>query len=399
MGGETGAVKQAAKGDPQLNRRTRLDRVKRLVVKIGSSSLTTADNQLDTQVLQNLTDDVAALKRQGREVAIVSSGAVAAGMGQLGLVERPQAIGDLQAVAAVGQVRLMATYEELFARQGLALGQVLLTAEDILDNRQRYVNLENTFSRLFSYGAVPVINENDSVAVAELKRTIGENDALAAYVTNLIRAQLLIVLSDVEGLYTEYGAGGPRGELMRYVHYGDTEMEKVIAPAKSRQGSGGMETKVRAAKLLMVCGEMSIIAHARRHRLVDIMAGQELGTLFVPPPKRLQSRKRWIAFAAPTKGRVVVDGGAQRAIATQGKSLLPAGVVGCGGAFKSGEVVRVENEKGTEVARGLVNYGSSEIQRIAGCTLAQVEKLLNRPGREVIHRDDLVLFDAPIGIN
>ena len=382
------------KAEAELDRRTRLDQVKRLVVKVGSSSLTTGENQLDLQVMQNLVEDVAELRRQGREVAIVSSGAVAAGMGQLGLTDRPQAIGDLQAVAAVGQVRLMATYQQLFSRQNLSLGQVLLTAEDILESRRRYVNLERTFSRLFSYGAVPVINENDSVAVAELKRTIGENDALAAYVANLVQAQLLVVLSDVEGLYTEYGDGGPNGELIRYVHYGDTEMEKAAAPAKSRQGSGGMTTKLRAAKLLMVCGEMSIIAHARRHRLVDIMAGDELGTLFVPPAKRLQSRKRWIAFAAPAKGCVVVDRGAQEAIATQGKSLLPVGVVGCRGHFDSGEVVRVENEGRTELARGLANYSSQELDRIAGRSLAQVEGILNRPSREVIHRDDLVLFDG-----
>ena len=372
--------------------RPRMSQVKRLVVKIGSSSLTTRRYKLNRSVIRQLVRDVVALRERGIEVAIVSSGAVAAGMGCLGLEMRPRAIADLQAVAAVGQNLLMNAYENLFRRSGVPIGQVLLAAGDILDDRRRYLNLENTFRSLFSYGAVPIINENDSVAVTELKRQIGENDMLAAYVSNLIRAQLLVILSDVEGLYTAYGPKGPEGELIRQVRHGEDDLERVIGTPESKVGSGGMETKLRAARLLMACGEMTVIAHARRHRLLDIVEGEELGTLFIPFDKKLKSRKRWIAFASACRGNVVVDRGAQRAISEQDKSLLPAGVIACQGDFEAGDVIRVENEKQEELARGLIRYNSNDLGRILGKSSPEVEELLGRPALEVIHRDDLVLF-------
>ena len=371
--------------------RERLRRVRRLVVKIGSSSLTRgSSSELDGKIIDQLAADVAELRRQGLEVAVVSSGAVAAGMGRLGLGERPRAIADLQAAAAIGQNLLMNRYEAAFKRHGIAVGQVLLTAEDILDDRQRYLNLRNTFRSLFSFGAVPVINENDSVAVAELKLTIGENDSLAAYVANLVHAELLVILSDVEGLYPSYGADGPGGELIPEVEE-DTDVETAVGTSSTQFGRGGMETKIRAARLLMRCGEMTVIAHARKHRLPEILAGQELGTLFLPSRKRLGSRKRWIGFASPCKGSVAIDGGAEHAIRDLGKSLLVAGVVGCSGEFKPGDVIRVENRRKTEVARGLTRYDSEEIARVLGKSSADVEAALGRPAIEVIHRDDLVL--------
>ena len=370
----------------------RMNKVKRLVVKVGSRVVMGGSNQLDRRVLQRLADDVVALKERGLEVAVVSSGAVAAGMGRLGLESRPTAITELQAVAAVGQNLLMSTYEGLFKRHDVAVGQVLLTAEDILEDRQRYLNLCNTFRQLFAYGAVPVINENDSVAVAELKRTFGENDALAAYVANLIRAELLVIFSDVDGLYPAYGPDGPEGEIIATVD-GGTDLDTLaLGHGTSQVGSGGMQTKVKAARLLMACGEMTVIAHGSRHRLLDILDGEPLGTLFKPARKRLGSRKRWIGFASPCKGSLTVDNGAERAITKQGSSLLPAGVLDHDGCFAPGDVVRVKNIRNAEVARGLTRYASEEIERIRGKSSPEVERELGRPALEVIHRDDLVLI-------
>ena len=373
------------------SRAERMASVKRLVVKIGTSSVVGSANQLDRRLMGRLVKDVVALRERGLEVALVSSGAVAAGVGRLELTQRPRAIAELQAAAAVGQSLLMRAYEGLFKRYGVAVGQVLLTAEDILEDRQRYVNLKNTFRQLFAYGVVPVINENDSVAVAELKRSIGENDILAAYVANLVHAELLVVLSDVEGLYSEYGSDGPTGELIRQVDGDDPDIEKVIGRTGSRMGSGGMETKIKAARLLMACGEMTVIAHARKHALGRILDGEELGTLFTPSRRRLGSRKRWIGYASPAKGSVVVDRGAERAIREKGGSLLPVGVVACRGQFEAGDVVRVENWRNAEVARGLSRYASGDIERILGKSSPDVEQALGQPAREVIHRDDLVL--------
>ena len=373
-------------------RRELMGPVKRLVVKIGSSSLTTRSHQLNRRVLRQLVGDVVALRERGVEVAIVTSGAVASGMGRLGLERRPRAIADLQAVAAIGQNLLMNAYKTLFRRCDVAVGQVLLTADDILGDRRRYLNLENTFRSLFGYGAVPVINENDSVAVAELKRQIGENDMLAAYVANLIRAQLLVILSDVEGLYAAYGDQGPEGELISRIRAGDPRLGRALARPGSGVGSGGMATKLRAARLLMTCGEMTVVAHGRRHRLPEIVEGREVGTLFLPAGRRLRSRQRWIAFASACKGSVVVDRGAQRAIVERDRSLLPAGVVRCQGDFGAGDAIRVENEAGEELARGLARYGAAELARICGRSSPAIEAELGHPAREVIHRDDLALL-------
>jgi glutamate 5-kinase len=372
--------------------RLRLGQVKRLVVKIGSSSLTRAGNSLDRRVMNRLVEDIAQLRAAGLDVALVSSGAVAAGMGRLGLQERPRQVASLQAAAAVGQNLLMHAYESAFQRRGVTIGQVLLTAGDILDDRRRYLNLRNTFRQLFSYGAVPLINENDSVGVAELKRQIGENDVLAAYVANLVGAELLVLLSDIEGLYAGYGPNGPQGEPLSLVRSGD-DFERMAGRSGSGVGSGGMATKLKAARLMTACGEMALIAHARRHRLVDILAGAPLGTLFVPQGRRLKSRKRWIAFASPHKGTLVVDAGAEAALVHGGKSLLPAGIVACLGRFTDGEVVQVKNEAGSEIARGLSRYDAEEIARLVGHSSGEIAAETGRLSAEVIHRDDLVLLD------
>ncbi|MEW6753169.1 MAG: glutamate 5-kinase [Candidatus Latescibacterota bacterium] len=379
-------------GAERRPRQALMAQVSRLVVKVGSSSLTTRRHQLDRRVLRELVGDVIELRRRGLQVAVVSSGAVAAGMGRLGLESRPRAVCDLQAVAAVGQNLLMQAYKTFFRRGQVPVGQVLLTAEDILEDRRRYLNLRNTFESLFGFGAVPIINENDSVAVAELKRRIGENDMLAAYVTNLIRAQLLIILSDVEGLYAGYGPSGPQGEVIRQVVNGEALPEPASGTRAGGVGSGGIHTKLRAARLLMASGEMTIIAHARRHRLLDLVDGADLGTLFLPAARKLRSRQRWIAFASPCRGSVTVDSGAARAITQQDRSLLPAGVVGCRGDFGAGDVIRIENEKQQELARGVSRYSAMDLRRIFGQSSSQVARELGRPALEVVHRDDLVIL-------
>ena len=369
-----------------------MDRVKRLVVKIGSNVLTTNSHKLSETVVKRMVEDVVELRACGLEVAIVTSGAVAAGMGRMELTKRPEGVGELQALAAIGQVLLMDTYKAKFRSRGVPVGQVLLTAEDILGDRRRYLNLENTFRSLFAYGAVPLINENDSVAVVELKRKLGENDMLAAYVSNLIRADMLVVLSDVDGLYEGFGRKGPEGELVREVRQGGLNLEAMIGRTLSAKGSGGMATKLQAARLLMACGEMTVIAHGRKHRLRDIVAGDEVGTLFVPGGRKLNSRRRWIGFAGECRGSAVVDRGAQRAITERDKSLLPAGVIDCEGEFAAGDVVRIISECGVELGRGLSRYSAPELRRIFGMSSPEVERALGRPALEVIHRDDLVLF-------
>ena len=376
----------------EVPRQALMSKVQRLVVKIGSSTLTTQSHKLDDEVVTQLVGDVSELRSQGLEVAIVTSGAVAAGMGRMELAKRPDDIAQLQALAAIGQVLLMDKYKDQFHRRGVPVGQVLLTAEDILGDRHRYVNLENTFRNLFAYGAVPLINENDSVAVAELRRQLGENDMLAAYVTNLIRADMLVIFSDVEGLYPVFGPHGPEGTLVNQVTPDSLDLEGMIGRSLNGRGRGGMATKLRAARLLMTCGEMAVIAHGRKHRLRHILAGREQGTLFLPTGPKLNSRHRWIGFASQCRGSAVIDRGAQRAIAEQDKSLLPVGVVACEGEFAAGDVVQVIGKHGEKLGRGLCRYSSSDLRRILGLSSPEVASALGHPARAVIHRDDLVLF-------
>ena len=376
-------------GSQVATRVERMARVHRVVVKIGSSSVASDDTPLHMPTIRRLVKEVCQLRDTGVEVALVSSGAVAVGMGRLGLTERPRVVAELQAAAAVGQNLLVHTYESLFARRDVPVGQVLLTAGDILDDRQRYMNLRNTFRELFRLGAVPVINENDSVGVVELKRRLGDNDMLAAYVANLVQAQLLVILSDVEGLYRRYRNGRGEGLIHEATH--DDDMTGVVGRGASRLGRGGMVTKVRAAELLMACGEMTIIAHARKHRLTDIVAGADVGTLFLPQGRRLGSRKRWIGYASPTKGAVIIDDGAVAAITLQNSSLLPAGVTACEGTFAKGEVVRIEDTKRREVGRGVCRYADAELLQVLGRSSEKVQGILGRPAVEVVHRDDMVL--------
>ncbi|MEE3233932.1 MAG: glutamate 5-kinase [Candidatus Latescibacterota bacterium] len=372
--------------------RRQIQNVRRLVVKVGSNVLTTGEQKPNTSVIKQLVQDVIELRARGCEVAIVTSGAVAIGMGRLGLKRRPETISELQALAAVGQSLLMNFYERLFREEGVPIGQVLLTAEDILGGRHRYVNLENTFSSLFGLGAVPIINENDSVSVDELKRQLGENDMLAAYVTNLIKAELLIIMSDIEGLYSGFDAEGPKGDLIREVKDGDFELDSMVGENSSVIGRGGMQTKLQAAKLLMTCGEMTIIAHGRKHRLTRLMDGVSDGTLFLPSGRRLGSRERWIAFASPERGELTVSAVAQHSLLQEFGSLYPIEIISCEGDFSAGDVVRIFSKSGNEIGRGVIQYDFSELCPILGKNLSEIKDIYDRTNVEVIHKDDLVLL-------
>lgn len=369
-----------------------MSKVQRLVVKIGSSTLTTQQYKIDDAVLIQLVEDISELRSQGLEVAIVSSGAVAAGMGRMKLDKRPDHIAQLQALSAIGQVLLMDAYRAKLHDRGVPVGQVLLVAGDILGNRHRYIHLENTFRNLFDYGAVPLVNENDSVAVAELRQQFGENDMLAAYVTNLIQADMLVILSDVEGLYESFGPHGPAGPLVNQVTQDNFDLEEMTYHSPNERGRGGMAAKLRAARLLMACGETVVIAHGRHHRLRHILAGREQGTLFLPTGDKLSSRQRWIGFASDCRGSTEIDHATQHAIVEQGKSLLPVGVVACEGEFAAGDVVQIIGKHGEKLGRGLCRYSSAELRRILGMSSPEVASALGHPARVVIHRDDLVLF-------
>ena len=373
-------------------RKALFKKIKRVVVKVGTRVVTVGEDALSAEHIERIADDVTALRERGLEVAVVSSGAIGAGMRRLGLSERPRAIPELQAAAAVGQSLLMNAYKLAFRRHGSTVGQILLTADDLRD-RNRYVNARNTLEALFRFKVVPIVNENDSVAVDEiLDIRVGDNDTLSAYVANLINADLLVLFSDVDGLYS----GDPRldehARLIPVVDRITPELLECAGGAGSDIGVGGMRTKLRAAEIVTTSGGMMIIADGGSAGLLDLLDGKEVGTLFKSRPGRLKDRKRWIAFAPVQKGSVVVDDGAAKAIESGGKSLLPSGIVEVAGTFDIGEIIDVQHGPGT-VARGVTRYTSDEVQKIRGLKSSQIASTLGRPGDdEVIHRDDMVVL-------
>ncbi|MBM4440648.1 MAG: glutamate 5-kinase [Candidatus Rokubacteria bacterium] len=363
---------------------------RRIVVKVGSGLVTAPHVGPDPDRIERLAADVAAIRR-GREVALVSSGAIATGMARLALAERPRSIPEKQAAAAVGQSALMWQYEIAFKRHGLAVGQVLLTAQDIGD-RTRYLNARNTLLALLGFGVVPIVNENDTVAVEEIK--VGDNDNLSALVASLVEADLLVLLTDVDGLYTADPARDPAATRLDTV---DTITDAVLAMAGVHEDGvsvGGMATKLQAAQKAAASGVPMVIASGREPgMLARILSGEPVGTYFVPKADRLGARKRWIAFAAPPLGRLTVDAGAVRALTRHGRSLLPSGVTEVGGEFSAGDVVAVVDGAGREVARGLVNFDLGELRRIRGAQTHEIEARLGyKSVDEVIHRDNLVIL-------
>lgn len=364
---------------------------KRLVVKVGSNILAKGDEGLDAKRISSIARDIAELHNTGYNVALVSSGAIAAGMVKLGLKERPKDIKFKQAAAAVGQSNLMWAYEKSFGEQGKKVAQVLLTKDDFFD-RKRYINSKNTLTTLFSYGVIPIINENDTVATDEIK--FGDNDHLASLVAGLIEAEKLIILSDVDGLYTEDPKHNPEAKLIEYVEEITPELEAIAKGAGSVVGTGGMYSKLLAAKKAMSQGITVHIINGKKERLLcSLIKGMQCGTTFKPKGERLSLRKSWIAYSSRAKGSVTIDDGAIKAIIYGGKSLLPSGIISVEGNFETGDAIYCLDYKGNRIAKGLTNYSYSEIEKIRGKKTSEIESTLGyKYSDEVIHRDNMVLI-------
>jgi len=366
---------------------------KRVVVKVGSALLVdAAKGRLNRHWLETLADDVAWLRGRGQEVVLVSSGAIALGRRHLGLPVGKLKLEESQAAAAVGQIRLAHAYKELLDAHGIAVAQILLTLGDT-EERRRYLNARGTLNTLLALGAVPVINENDTVATAEIR--YGDNDRLAARVAQMIGADCLVLLSDIDGLYTANPADDPDARFIPHVPEITPQVEAMAGGAGSPMGSGGMQTKIAAAKIAVGAGcHLCIAKGAHEHPLRRVAHGARC-TWFVPSATPLAMRKQWIAGTLNPRGALVVDAGAARAL-HQGKSLLPAGMIGAEGPFDRGDTVRIVDPDGTEIARGISAYSARDAQRIAGRQSADIERVLGFRGREeIVHRDDLVLTKPP----
>lgn len=362
----------------------------RIVVKVGSSVLSNTEGIMQESV-SSLVQSLVRLRRNGKEVVLVTSGAVASGMSRLGMKERPRTIPAKQAAAAVGQIVLMALYEQYFSTYGVRVAQILLTHED-LANRRRYLNAKHTMLTLLEAEVLPIVNENDTVAVEEIQ--FGDNDNLSALVAVLVEADLLIILSDVEGLYSKDPRAHPDAALISLVEQLD-ETVRLNAGGAGVLGRGGMASKLQAAQKAALSGICTIVADGRqKDTLLSIFdPAEEVGTLFLPVADRLTSRKHWIAYALKSAGELVVDAGACVAIRERGRSLLPPGVRAVRGIFSEGECVTCLDDKGHPFARGLVNYSSEALERIKGARTSQVERILGyKVSDEVIHRDDLALL-------
>ncbi len=365
-----------------------------IVIKVGTNVLTRADGTLEPNQVHSLADQIFRLKQAGKKVALVSSGAIGAGMGRLGLKQRPTDLRHLQACAAVGQSFLMRAYEDSLARYGIPTAQILLTAGDF-DNRTRYLNVRNTILTLFESNCLPIINENDTISVAEIR--FGDNDTLAALVTNLIQAPLLILLTVVDGLYSADPNTDPNATLVHTVKQINKDVLEKAGVTKSSLGSGGMKSKLKAARLATMAGESVIMANGSIPGVLDsIFAGELVGTLFLAAEQNMTAWKRWLGWAARPQGKIILDAGALVALSSKGKSLLPIGVAGVSGTFHKGAVVSLCNLEGEEFGRGLSNYSASDIAKIAGKKSDKIIELLGiLPYEEVIHRDNLVIIDHP----
>ena len=366
---------------------------RRVVIKVGTNVLAAPnapDGGIDDSRIGAIVDQVAALVKGGRRAALVTSGAIACGMAELGLRRRPTTLPGTQAAASVGQGALMALYEKHFHRHGLHAAQILMTHEDF-DNRERYLNASNTIHALFDLPCVPVINENDTISTAEIR--FGDNDRLAALVTHMVRAELLILLTSVPGLYAEPPRKGSPGRIVEVVERVGPELGQVVYDEKTPLGLGGMASKIEAARIASEAGEAALIADGRDPLIIQkIMSGEPVGTLFLPAGGKLKSYKRWLRFTSRPQGAVHVDEGARAALVERGRSLLPSGITRVEGEFDRGALVRIKGSDGVEFARGLSNYSHAEIERIKGCQTAQMEKVLgHKHYDEVIHRDNLAL--------
>jgi len=369
-----------------------LSNVSKIVIKIGTRVLTNQDGLVDKNRIMELSKQVVKLRLKGFSVVIVSSGSIGAGISALGLQKRPSSLPELQAAAAIGQGKLIEVYNECFKKYGYHAAQLLLTRQDFED-RQRYLNTCNTLHSLLNFKTIPIINENDTISVEEI--TFGDNDILSALVTNLLRADLLILLSSVDGLYTTPPAPGKSCRVLSVVDSISDDIKKLAFKQKTKEGVGGMESKLEAANIATGSGEAVIIANGMQSDILSkIMNYDDVGTLFVPYNKKITSRKRWIGFTVKPKGKIYIDEGALSALQKKGKSLLPSGVVKIEGKFIKGDVVSIVDvgEK-REVARGLMNYSADEVRKVKGLRTSLIKKTLGyKPYDEIVHRDNIVLL-------
>ena len=372
---------------------TSLETAKTLVVKVGSSLVTNEGRGLDAEAIARWAEQIARLAKLGRQVVLVSSGAIAEGMQRLGWSKRPSAMHELQAAAAVGQMGLIQGYESCFRSHGLHTAQVLLTHADMAD-RQRYLNARSTLRTLLRLGVIPVINENDTVVTDEIK--LGDNDTLGAMVTNLVEADALVILTDQAGLFDADPRANPQAKLVRSAVAGDPKLEAMAGGTGSDLAKGGMLTKILAAKRAARSGAHTVIASGREPDvLVRLAQGESVGTLLASSTVPLAARKQWLADHLTVSGRLVLDAGAARALQRDGKSLLPVGVVELSGEFQRGAVVGCVDPAGREIARGLVNYSSDETRRIMRRPSGEIESILGYVDEpELIHRDNLVVLPA-----
>ena len=363
--------------------------VKRAIVKVGSNVLT-RDNALNHQAVRSISKQICQLIDQGLEIILVSSGAMASGLKKVGFDRRPDEVPKRQAIAAVGQAGLIREYEKAFDRHAKKVAQILLTSED-LTNRKRYLNARNTLYTLLSWQVVPIINENDTIMVEEIK--VGDNDNLAAMITLLMDADVLINLTDIDGLFTKDPRTEPDAEIIPTVNAITKDLETMAGGIPGPLGRGGMLSKIKAARKVTAAGIPMIIANGNRPDiLTGLFAGATTGTYFVPKTDRLASRKRWIGFTLKPQGCITIDPGAATAILKQGKSLLPSGIIGVDGDFREGAPVDIKASDGEILGTGLVHYSANEIRRIRGLKSSQIKQCLGqKPYDEVIHRDNLVV--------
>ena len=372
--------------------REALKKAKRIVIKVGTSTITYANGKRNFSQIDRLAREISDLQNQGKEMILVTSGAVAVGVDRMGLPGKPKTIPGKQAAAAVGQGVLMHTYEKFFADYGQIVAQVLITKTEAID-RHRYTNTRNTFMELMRQRVIPIVNENDVVALDELK--IGDNDNMSALVAGIVDADLVIILSDVDGLYTANPQTHPDAVIVPEVAEITSEIEASAGGVGSARGTGGMATKIQAAKAATSSGIHLVIASGtEKNAITRVLQGEELGTLFVSRENRLQFRKRWLAFGAKIAGSIVVDDGCAKAVRKAGGcSILPAGVFAVQGEFLPGSTVSVIDKDAHELARGLVHYSSAELEQIKGCNSGEIANILGHKNfDEVIHRDDLVIL-------
>lgn len=375
-----------------MNFRDKLKDCKKIVLKVGTSTLTYSNGQLNLQRIEKISRQLADLHNQGLEVLLVTSGAIGVGASKMGYKNVPKTIPEKQALAAIGQGALLHIYEKVFAEYGKIVAQVLLSRED-LDERMRYLNATNTLLAILKMKAIPIINENDTVAVEEIK--FGDNDTLSAMVAALVDADLLIILSDVEGLYDCDPRNNEQACLQSEIYEISEDMENNSRNRGTHFSSGGMLTKLKAAKICMLSSVPMVIANSSHENVIRrIVEGENLGTLFMPREEKMDARKKWIAFGTVVHGRVFIDSGAEQALLKKGRSLLPSGIIKVEGDFDRGMVVEVLTSDNREIARGIINYDARESKMIAGRKTAEIEKILGEKDYdEVIHRNNLWIIN------